>query len=179
MLLNGSAMHDYKDFESHDFDIEFFDPENRNIMFKTQRKRVPKEGRKYRQIKRIKNNDSQEPFEFSALGEEFEYSPWTIGGLLNHQDFAHIKIKIIYKHDIKVHYKSKEEALMDGFTNFNKNCINSKGIIYPFTGIRGDAKQLWRRVKILKSEDKVEFIKANNYSAQKTAIKNSDVIIWA
>lgn len=86
---------------------------------------------------------------------------------------------IIYRNDIKVNYKSKEEAQMDGYTNYTKSCINSKGIIYPFTGIRGDAKQLWRKVKVLKTEKRVEFVRANTYAAQKVAIANSDVVIWA
>ena len=68
---------------------------------------------------------------------------------------------------------------MDGYNNFTKNCINSKGIIYPFTGLRGDAKQLWRQIKIMKNESRVELVKANTYSLQKTAIKHSDVVIWA
>lgn len=68
---------------------------------------------------------------------------------------------------------------MDGYTGYNKGVINSKGIIYPFTGLRGDAKNLWRKVKILKTEKRVEFVKADTYILQKQAIKNSNVIIWA
>lgn len=68
---------------------------------------------------------------------------------------------------------------MDGYTYFTKSCINSKGYIYPFTGLRGDSKQLWRQVKILKTEKRVEFVKATTYTAQKSAIKDSGAIIWA
>lgn len=180
MLLNGSAMYDFKEYEAHDFDIDFFDEEKRSITFQKQKLKLPSESRRHKVIRRKpKDNEPEQEYEYSSLGEEFDYNPWTIGGILNHPDFAHIKIKIIYRGDIKVNYKSKEEALMDGYTNFTQNCVNSKGNIYPFTGIRGDAKQLWRRVRILKSEDRVEFVKAHNYPLQKTAIKNSDIIIWA
>ena len=179
MLINGSAMYDYKDYQPQEFDMDFFDPELREQMFTKQKAKVPKESRKYRCTRRIKSKLEHPPSEFSELGEEFEYLPWNVGGILSHPDFCHIKIKIICKNELKVNYKLKEEAAMDGYTNFTNNCINSKGIIYPFTGLRGDAKQLWRRVTILKTEDQIEFIKANNQASQKLAIKNSDVVIWA
>ena len=131
--------------------------------------RMPKECRKYKNY--LKNDVKGSKGEFSELGEEFDYDYWQIGGILNHPEFSHIKVKIIWKGDIKVWYKSKDEAAIDGYTNFTKNWVNSKGIIYPFTGLRGDAKQLWRRIKVLKSEDKVEFVRANNFTLQKTAIK--------
>jgi hypothetical protein len=180
MLLNGSAMHDFKEYETHDFNMDILDDDKRDSIFNKQTTFVPKANRKYKVVKRVnqKDSDANEQI-FSELGEEFDYKPWHIGGILSHPEFAHIKINIIYKNDIKVCYKCKEEALNDGYTNFNKGVINSKGIIYPFTGIRGDAKDLWRRVKILKTEKQVEFVKANTYPSQKQAIESSDVVIWA
>lgn len=170
MLLNGSAMHDFNENDPHDFNLDLFDPEKKDTIFKKQFLRMPKECRKYKNY--LKN---EEKFggkdESSELGEEFEYESWPIGGILTHPDFSHIRIKIICKGDIKVWYKSKDEAALDGYTNYTKNCVNSKGTIYPFTGLRGDAKQLWRRIKVLKSEDQIEFVRANNYTLQKNAIK--------
>lgn len=175
-------MHDYKEYAPLEFDPDVFDLEKREQIFRNQQYTIPKESRKYKDYTRklSKEDDKSQIDEcFSELGEEFEYKPWAIGGILNHPDFQHIKIKIIYKNDIKINYKNKEEAIMDGYTNFSKDCMNSKGIIYPFTGLRGDSKQLWRQVKILKSESRIEFVKANTYPLQKKAIKNSDVVIWA
>lgn len=122
MLLNGSAMYDFKEYEAHDFDMDFFDEEKRSIMFQKQKLKLPSESRRHKVIRRKpKDNEPEQEYEYSSLGEEFDYNPWTIGGILNHPDFAHIKIKIIYRGDIKVNYKSKEEALMDGYTNFTQN----------------------------------------------------------
>jgi hypothetical protein len=182
MLLNGTAMHDFREYENHEFDIDIFDPEKRALIFNKHAISVPKANKKYKTTKSLKLTDAdgtENETIFSELGEELDYEPWNIGGILSHPEFAHIKINIIYKNDIKVMYKSKEEAMMDGYTNFSKGVVNSKGIIYPFTGLRGDAKDLWRRVKVLKTEKQIEFVKANNYHSQKQAIKSSDVVIWA
>lgn len=170
MLLNGSAMHDYNENEIHEFNPDIFDPEKKDTIFKKHLQWMPKECRKYKNYLKSDDKNSAKD-EYSELGEEFEYDSWPIGGILTHPDFAHIKIKIICRGDIKVWYKSKEDAALDGYTNFTKNCINSKGTIYPFTGLRGDAKQLWRRIKVLKTEDQIEFVRANNYTLQKNAIK--------
>lgn len=175
-------MHDFREYQNHEFDTDIFDPEKRDHIFNRQAITVPKANQKYTTTKSVNPTDTDETENetiFSELGEEFSYEPWHIGGILSHPDFAHIKINIIYKNDIKVMYKSKEEAMMDGYTNFNKGVLNSKGIIYPFTGLRGDAKDLWRRIRILKTEKQIEFVKANNYHSQKMAIKSSDVVIWA
>ena len=178
MLLNGSAMYDYKENDQNKFNLDFFDIEKQENLLTKSELNIPKGNRKYKVIPLQKEKYKNKHI-YSELGEEFEYKPWHIGGILNHQSFSHIKIKIIYKNDIKVNYKSREEAMMDGYTGFNKGAINSKGIIYPFTGLRGDAKELWRKIKVLRSEKRIEFVKADNHILQKQAIKNSNVIIWA
>ena len=179
MLLNGSAMHDFKEYASNEFNLDIFDEEKRQILFNKQMNTLPKHSRKHKVYYKQSICERAPEDCYSELGEEFEYQPWQTGGILNHPDFAHIKIKILCKTDIKVNYKSIEEAAMDGYNNYNKGCLNSKGNIYPFTGIRGDSKQLWRNIKILKTENRVEFVRASSYAVQKSAIKSSDVVIWA
>jgi len=41
-----------------------------------------------------------------------------------------------------------QQAQNDNYMDFDKKLDLSKGgIVYPFTGIRGDAKELWNRIK--------------------------------
>jgi hypothetical protein len=39
-----------------------------------------------------------------------------------------------------VYYKNKEAADVDGYRDYPDKCVNKNGIIYPFLGLRGDAK---------------------------------------
>ena len=171
-------MHDFQETDDHEFKSDIFNSDKIESSWNKPKASIPKGNRKYKVIQKVKEGDNSVHV-YSELGEEFEYKPWYVGGILTHPDFAHIKIKIIYKNDIKINYKSSEEAQMDGFTNFNKDVINSKGNIYPFTGLRGDAKELWRKVKVLRTEKRIEFVQANSYPLQKQAIKTSNIIIWA
>jgi len=177
MLINGSAMYDYKDYQPQEFDMDFFDPELREQMFTKQKRKASSENQQFSERETVETYRSTS--EFSELDNEDGYIPWYVGGILSHPDFCHIKIKIICNKDLLVHYESEEEAGIDGYTNYNKEDINYRGAINRFIGIKGDAKQLWRRVTILKTEDKVEFIKADDPASQTSAIRNSDIVIWA
>jgi hypothetical protein len=54
------------------------------------------------------------------------------------------EIKIIYRNNIKVHFSTYQEAASFGYQDFDKNLDMSKGgIVFPFTGIRGESKDLW------------------------------------
>ena len=120
MLLNGSAMHDFKEYASNEFNLDIFDEEKRQILFNKQMNSLPKHSRKHKVYYKQSICERAPEDCYSELGEEFEYQPWQTGGILNHPDFAHIKIKILCKTDIKVNYKSIEEAAMDGYNNYNK-----------------------------------------------------------
>lgn len=44
-------------------------------------------------------------------------------------------------------YKKVQDAEKDGYTNFKKSDFtNSNGYLYSFTGLRGDAKDLYKKV---------------------------------
>jgi hypothetical protein len=54
-------------------------------------------------------------------------------------------IKILYRDRIKVFYSRVKEAEFDGYTDFKAlNFSNKNGFLYSFTGLRGDAKKLYK-----------------------------------
>lgn len=58
------------------------------------------------------------------------------------------KVQIIFRKQIKVHYSSLADAQSANYSEYDRNLDLSKGgIVYPFTGIRGDAKELWNKIK--------------------------------
>ncbi|CDW84955.1 UNKNOWN [Stylonychia lemnae] len=89
------------------------------------------------------------------------------------------KVQILYRDKIKVYYSSVIMAQTDNYNDYDSKLDVSKGgIVYPFTGIRGDAKELYR--KISKGiENRITLIRADNYLEQKVYTKNSDVVIFA
>lgn len=60
-------------------------------------------------------------------------------------------MQIIYRDKIKVYYSSQAAAHADEYFE-NGEISNSggkkqTGLVYPFTGLRGDAKELWRKAR--------------------------------
>ena len=56
-------------------------------------------------------------------------------------------IQILYRDSIKVFYKTVESANQDGYTNFDSRRFgHKKGLLYSFTGLRGDARDLYKSV---------------------------------
>ena len=50
-------------------------------------------------------------------------------------------------------YSRVKDAEFDGYTDFKaNNFTNKNGFLYSFTGVRGDAKKLYKR--IMKGEEK-------------------------
>ena len=64
----------------------------------------------------------------------------------------------------------------DGDNSGTQKTANS--IVYPFTGIRGDAKELWRRAR-KGQEPKLQLVRADTPADQKAIIKNADIVIFA
>lgn len=56
--------------------------------------------------------------------------------------------------------------------------MSKGGIVYPFTGIRGDSKELWARIKA-KKEKHVELIRADSQAEQSYHMGQSDIVIVA
>jgi len=62
-------------------------------------------------------------------------------------------IKILYRDRIKVFYSQVKNAEFDGYTDFKAlNFSNKNGYLYSFTGLRGDAKKLYK--SIMKGDEK-------------------------
>ena len=78
--------------------------------------------------------------------------------MLDHLEIG--SIKIIYRDKIKVFYSKVKNAEFDGFTDFKQVCFSNKnGYLYSFTGLRGDAKSLYKSV--MKGDEKrVQLVKA-------------------
>ncbi len=58
-----------------------------------------------------------------------------------------VKITILYREPIKVFFKNSDEARAMNYTDYDQN-REKDGYIYAFTGLRGDAKQLYHDIKI-------------------------------
>lgn len=55
------------------------------------------------------------------------------------------QIQILFREKIKVFYNSTEAASADGYNEYDRRFdVTRGGIVYPFTGLRGDAKELFR-----------------------------------
>jgi hypothetical protein len=62
----------------------------------------------------------------------------------NYEDYA---IEILYRDHIRVFYNKVSDAELDGYTEFEPEKFQKKdGYLYSFTGLRGDAKELYLRV---------------------------------
>jgi hypothetical protein len=54
-------------------------------------------------------------------------------------------IYIVHRHEIKVFYSCKRDADRDKYSSYEG--INKQGQIHPFSGLRGDAKALYRNIR--------------------------------
>eukprot|EP00356_Strombidium_inclinatum_P015727 CAMPEP_0170496556 /NCGR_PEP_ID=MMETSP0208-20121228/22081_1 /TAXON_ID=197538 /ORGANISM="Strombidium inclinatum, Strain S3" /LENGTH=246 /DNA_ID=CAMNT_0010773141 /DNA_START=1486 /DNA_END=2229 /DNA_ORIENTATION=- len=70
-------------------------------------------------------------------------------------------------------------AHQDLYYDFDSHLDLSKGgIVYPFTGIRGDAKELWQRIKN-GNEKHIELIRADSAEHQRPYLRDADIVIVA
>jgi hypothetical protein len=70
------------------------------------------------------------------------------------------EITILYRDRIRVYYKNIEKAQADGYNEFDKEKFaKANGYVYAFTGLRGDAKQMYQDIKSGK-EKTVKLVKA-------------------
>jgi hypothetical protein len=58
-------------------------------------------------------------------------------------------VKIIYREKVKVYYSTLTGAHADDYHDGDGTSTSKSpnSIVYPFTGIRGDAKDLWRKAR--------------------------------
>jgi hypothetical protein len=90
---------------------------------------------------------------------------------------VNVEIKMLYRDHIRVFYASEQDAVNDGYTCYDKRQALSKhGKVYPFIGIRGDAKELYKRIN-RGEEKRVELVKT--WDDHLDYVKEADIVIWA
>ena len=88
-------------------------------------------------------------------------------------------IKILYRENIRVFYSKVEFAQQDNYTEYNPTVFsNKKGFLYSFTGLRGDARTLYREIKSGK-ESRVQLVKCPTAEDQLKHVEEADLVIWA
>jgi lysine/ornithine N-monooxygenase len=55
---------------------------------------------------------------------------------------------------------------------------NKNGYLYSFTGLRGDAKALYKKIKE-GTERRVELVKCPSVKLQQRYVNEADLVIWA
>lgn len=89
------------------------------------------------------------------------------------------QITILYKERIKIFYGKVSKAVEDGYTDYKPHCFKNKnGYLYSFTGLRGDARKLYKDI-IDQNEKRVKLVKADTWDAQQKYIDSADYVILA
>ena len=86
-------------------------------------------------------------------------------------------VYILHRSAIKVFYNTKQEADRDGYHDY-KHINPHTGSIHAFSGIRGDAKQLWRSLCI-GTETRVKLIEMKGQSFLSKLCDDASLVIWA
>lgn len=62
--------------------------------------------------------------------------------------FGEADIKILYRDQIRVFYSRVQYAVQDGYSDYKQTVFSNKnGFLYSFTGLRGDARNLYKAIK--------------------------------
>lgn len=71
------------------------------------------------------------------------------------------------------------QAKQDNYHEFNEHLFSNKnGFVYSYTGLRGDAKILYRKV-VRGEEKRVKLVKVPTPEEQTKYIDEADLVIWA
>lgn len=88
-------------------------------------------------------------------------------------------VTIVYRKQIKVHFSNVQQAAQEQYSSFDpKLDLSQGGIVYPFTGIRGDSKDLWMRIN-KGLEPHVTLARADSLEEQRLLLSNADIVIFA
>ena len=80
--------------------------------------------------------------------------------------FSDGDITILYRDRVKVFYSKVRLALADGYTDFDRRVYSKMdGYLYSFTGLRGDAKSLYKKV-VAGTERRVKLVQAPTWEDQ-------------
>jgi hypothetical protein len=94
-------------------------------------------------------------------------------------NFDEADIKIVYRDQIKVFYGQVQNAQKDGYTDYNTTVFsNKKGFLYSFTGLRGDARMLYKSVQSGK-EKRVKLVRCPTIKEQLEQVEQADLVIVA
>lgn len=89
----------------------------------------------------------------------FRYEDWGVD-YDSLPQFGDADITILYRDKIRVFYSRVHMAQAEGYTEFKGlQYSNKNGFLYSFTGLRGDAKRLYKAIKSGK-ETRVRLVKA-------------------
>jgi len=112
------------------------------------------------------------------IGSEFYYNEWRVKPIFEEIDFT-LQINIIFWDRIWVYYKSVQAAKDEGYEDYEYSGVTKKGVVYPFTGLWGDAKNLWKTLKIFKNEKRVWLLKLRTIAEQASYFWTSKCVVWA
>jgi len=108
----------------------------------------------------------------------FEYKEWNIDINTDLPLLHEGSIKILHRSMPKVYYTSVNEALEDGYTDFDQNEFQDpKGEIFVFSGIKSDARKLWLNIRN-KEEKRVKMVRCQTLEEQRKEFEDQDLIIW-
>ena len=108
----------------------------------------------------------------------FRYSSWGCSKE-DMPSFEKGDITILYRDRIRVFYSRVQQALMEGYTDFKQlQFSNKKGFLYSFTGLRGDAKRMYKSI-MSGQEQRVRLVKAPTPKEQAKYLEEADVVVWA
>lgn len=86
-------------------------------------------------------------------------------------------IKIVHRDRVRVFYDTVSAAKKDHYSDFDKNLFPKNScILYGYTGLRGDAKDMYKN---LKKEPKIQLVSAVSPQEQGKYIQKADLVIWA
>ena len=85
----------------------------------------------------------------------------------------------MYRDHIRLFYGTVGEADRAGYNEYPKDKFPKKsGLLYGYTGLRGDAKDLYWNIKKGK-EKRIKLIKCESYLEQRKYVMEADKVIWA
>ena len=102
---------------------------------------------------------------------------WKFEKPKNFPKFAEGQITILYRDRIKVFYSKVSYAIADGYTDYKSQCFRNKnGYLYSFTGLRGDARKLYKNIS---SHKEIKISRAETWAEQQKYIDAADYVILA
>ena len=76
-------------------------------------------------------------------------------------------------------YGTVKQAEQAGYKEFSETIFSNKnGYVYSYTGLRGDAKNLYTSI-VNGKEKRVKLIKAGTVEEQAKHVKEADMVFWA